>query len=360
MIADGRLYPCYETPEELALKRKAALGAGRPPVYDRAALRLTEADRTKLEAEGRTPHWRFRLEGGHVGWQDGVHGALELDADSLSDPVLIREDGRPLYTLSSVVDDGEMGVTDILRGDDHIANTAVQIDLFKALGLEVPRFAHLPLLADADGGKLSKRLGSLSLQEMREDQGIEPMTLVSLLARLGTSDPIEPFTEPAPLVESFDLARISRASARFDDRELARLNARLLHALPFEAVAKHLSALGLDGIDDRFWQVVRANVERLSDAGTWWRIANDAIDPVIDDPAFVGAAAALLPAEPWDGDTWGAWTSAVKDATGAKGKALFRPLRRALTGLDHGPDLAGYLPLIGRDRAAGRLAGRRN
>jgi glutamyl-tRNA synthetase len=355
--AAGRLYPCWETADELALKRRSQLGRGKPPIYDRAALRLTPEERARFEAEGRRPHWRFRLEHRPVAWSDRVRGPVQFEGADLSDPVLVREDGRPLYSLSSVVDDLDFAISDVIRGEDHVANTAVQIQLFEALGGPVPCFAHLPLLTDAAGQGLSKRLGSLSVAALREAEGIEPLALLSLLARLGTSDAIEPRPSLAALVEEFELARVSRATPRFDPEELLRLNARLLHGLPLAAVAARLAALGFEGVDERFWRAVRPNLTRLADLGDWWQVTHAPVAPVLSNPDLTGRAAALLPAEPWDDATWSTWTAAVRTATGVKGKELFLPLRLALTGREHGPELRTLLPLIGRTRAAARLGG---
>ncbi|WP_205944637.1 glutamate--tRNA ligase [Pelagibius litoralis] len=349
----GRLYACYETPEELGLKRKVALSAGRPPIYDRGALALSDQERSNLEAEGRKPHWRFKLEHSEIAWLDRVRGPVSFQGQNLSDPVLIREDGRPLYTLTSVVDDIELEVTDILRGEDHVANTAVQVQLFAALGGTVPAFGHLSLIAGAGGETLSKRLGSLSLASLREE-GLEAMTINCYLARLGTPDPVEPLQSLDDLVRSFDIARFGRATPKFNAKDLEHLNARLLHGMPFAAVAERLPA----GFDAALWEAVRPNLTRLAEAETWQIICRGPVAPVIVDADFTRQAAELLPAEPWDDTTWQAWTARVKEATGHKGKALFLPLRQALTGLDHGPELKALLPLIGRERAEARLAGR--
>ncbi len=354
--AAERIYACYETPEELETKRKRQLARKLPPVYDRAALKLTVAERAKLEAEGRKPHWRFRLEGGPISWNDAVHGGISFDAASLSDPVLVRSDGQPLYSFSSVVDDIAFGVTHIVRGDDHIANSAAQIQIFQALGGAVPAFGHLPLLTDARGGSLSKRLGSLSLEHLRED-GIEPMAVNSLLAKLGTSDAVEPRTELTELVIEFDFAKFSRAGPKFDVAELERLNARLLHALSYAQVRTRLIELGLDEADPPFWKAVRGNLAKLSDAKTWWDVCYGRIAPEIVDAGLAAKAAELLPPEPWNGGTWRAWTGRLSAATGAKGKALYKPLRLALTGREHGPELQDLLPMIGRERARARLLG---
>jgi glutamyl-tRNA synthetase len=355
--AAGRLYACYETAEELSLKRKSRISRGLPPVYDRAGLRLGEEERAKLEAQGRRPHWRFLLEHEAVEWQDLVRGPQRFEGADLSDPVLLREDGRPLYTLSSVVDDVDLGITHVVRGEDHVANTAVQIQIFRALGAPVPGFAHLPLLVDAEGQGLSKRLGSLAVATLREE-GVEPLALACLLAKLGTSDPIEPRAGLDELAAEFDFAKISRATPRFDPAELDRLNARIVHAMPFEAAATRLSDLGLAGVDARFWEAVRPNLRRVADVADWWRVAREPLAPVIEDAGFTREAAALLPGEPWDQDTWPLWAAAVKEKTGRKGKALFLPLRLALTGREHGPELRNLLPLIGHERAQARLSGR--
>lgn len=351
--ASGRLYPCYETSEELELRRKIQLSQKKPPVYDRAALKLTEADRAKFEAEGRKPHWRFKLEHRVTAWDDLVHGRVEIDAASLSDPVLVRSDGYPLYTLSSVVDDGDLKISHVIRGEDHVTNTAAQIQLFEALGYAVPGFGHFSLLLDADGGGLSKRLGSLSLSDLRA-QGYEPMALNSLLARLGSADPVEPHLANAELVAGFDLTRFSRAPARLDPHELDLLNAKILHATPFAAVRERLPA----GATEAFWQAVHGNIGKLSEAADWWAVVAGDITPVHEDATVVAAAAETLPAEPWDATTWKAWSQAISAKTGAKGKALFHPLRLALTGRDKGPEMAPLLPLIGRDRVLQRLTGK--
>ncbi len=353
----GRLYPAYETPEELEAKRRAQKARGLPPLYDRAALSLTPAQRQTLEASGRRPHWRFKLDSGKVEWEDLIHGPIAFEAGQLGDPVLIREDGRPLYGFSSVVDDIEFGMTHIIRGDDHITNTAGQIQLFEALGGDLPVFAHLPLLIDAEGTKLSKRLGALTIGSLRDDLGIEPVTLAAYLSRMGTSDPIEPLEDLVPLIHEFEFKRFSVSSPRFDITELTRLNSRMLHILPFEAVEARLAALGLAGVDKPFWEAVRANLETLRDARQWWDVVYGPIAPKIENEALLGQAARLLPEGVWDEATWPHWTAAISEATGLKGKALFMPIRQALTGLDHGPDMKRLLPLIGRSRAARRLSG---
>jgi glutamyl-tRNA synthetase len=355
--ATGRLYPAYETPDELEAKRKALLARGLPPLYDRAALQLTSAQRGALEDSGRRPHWRFKLDSGKVEWDDLIHGPISFEAGQLGDPVLIREDGRPLYGFSSVVDDIEFGITHIVRGDDHITNTAGQIQLFQALGGALPVFAHLPLLVDSEGAKLSKRLGTLSIGSLRDERGIEPVTLAAYLSRMGTSDPIDPIEDLVPLIHEFEFRRFSVSSPRFDIGELMRLNARMLHILPFDGVEARLATLGLVGVTPAFWEAVRSNLERLRDAELWWDVVNGPVRPVVEDEALLETALRVLPPEPWGDDIWPVWTAAIAAETGLKGKGLYMPLRKALTALDHGPDMRKLLPLIGRDRTAARLAG---
>lgn len=354
----GRLYPCFESPEELSAKRRARLQRGEPPIYDRAALNMTEAERQARLDAGYKPHWRFKLEDRPVEWDDLIRGPVRFEGGHLSDPVLFRADGGPTYTLASVLDDGDSAVTHIIRGEDHVTNTAAQVQLFEALGFSAPTFAHLSLLTDAGGGGLSKRIGSLALAELRE-QGIEPMALVSLLARLGTAEAVEPETDMADVVEGFDLGRFGRAPAKFNPDDLRLLNAKVLQRLPFTKVADRLASLGVEGeAAADFWAAVQGNIDRLDEAADWWRVCTAPVTPVIEDAAFAATAAELLPSAPWDEGTWGAWTKSVKAETGAKGRALFMPLRLALTGRDHGPELKKLLPIIGPERARARLEGR--
>lgn len=351
----GRLYACYETADELDRRRKRQLARGLPPIYDRAALKLTAAQKAAFEAEGRKPHWRFLLEPREVTWEDLVRGASHVDCASLSDPVLVREDGSYLYTLPSVVDDIETGVTHVIRGEDHVTNTAVQAQIFEALGASLPAFGHHNLLTTASGEGLSKRLGHLSLRGLR-DSGVEALAVAALATMVGTSDAVRPVASLDELAGLVELAHVSRAPAKFDEHELAALSARTLHHFSFEAVAERLAALGVGG-GEPFWLAVRGNLAKLDEATLWWQVVQGAVTPVIADQSFAATAAGLLPQEPFDATTWKSWTQAVSAATGAKGKALFMPLRQALTGLDHGPELAALLPLIGREKALKRLAG---
>jgi glutamyl-tRNA synthetase len=352
--AAERLYPCFESEEELRAKRERRLREGRPPVYDREALKMTREQYERALANGKSPYWRFLLSARTVAWQDGVLGQRQLKLQSISDPVLIRADGTPLYTFASVVDDLETGITHVVRGEDHVTNTGIQIDLYEALGgrASALRFAHLPLLTDADGGPLSKRLGSVSLRQMRRD-GIEPAALAGYLAALGTSRDPHP-AMPRELAAEYDLARVSRSPARFDPQQLLALNRRALHEAPFEAVKSRLP----DGADERFWLAVRGNLDLMGEARDWWEVVRgNVVPPALEgEGPFLREALDTLPPEPWDEATWSAWTEALKARTGRKGKALFQPLRVALTAEDHGPDLRTLLPLIGRERAARRLA----
>ncbi len=290
-----------------------------------------------------------------VSWNDLVRGDQTVDLGSLSDPVLIREDGSYLYTLTSVIDDAEMAITHIIRGEDHVTNTGVQLALFDAIGAEPPVFGHHNLLISADGQALSKRLGALSIQSMREE-GLEPLAVCAHAALIGTSDPVEPHASLDDLAALFSPDKLSSAPARFDMGELTGLNAKFLHGTDFAAVADRLAAAGISG-GEAFWIAVRGNLEKFDDAKVWWDVVSNAITPVVEDAAFLAKAADHLPAEPWDGATWSAWTNALKAETGAKGRALFHPLRLALTGRDKGPELKDLLPLIGRERALGRLQG---
>jgi glutamyl-tRNA synthetase len=347
----GLLYACYETADELDRRRKRQQARGQPPVYDRAALKLSNDEILQFEMQGRKPHWRFKLAHKKVEWDDLIRGHVSIDTTTLSDPVLIREDGTYLYTFPSVVDDIDFEITHVIRGEDHVVNTAVQIEICEALNGAVPTYAHHSLLVGADGKGMSKRLGSLSIQSFRE-AGLEAMAVVSIGALLGTSDNIHPCTDYEELVEGFDLGKLSRAPARFDEAELAGLNAKLLHMTPYANVANRLN-----GESEAFWLAVRGNVEKLADTTVWAdTIRRDMkFDLGSQDGDFYAVAAAKLPPEPWDQSTWKTWTEAVKAETGRKGKDLFMPLRRALTGLDHGPELANLLPLIGRDRVLKRI-----
>ena len=346
----GRVYPAYETAQELELKRKVQLGRGLPPIYDRGALELKEEERAAKEAEGIAPHWRFKLDHDEaLAWDDGVRGASKFDPKLLSDPVIRRADGSWLYMLPSTVDDIDMGITHVLRGEDHVSNTAVQIQMFTAMGAAAPEFAHKALLVGKEG-KLSKRLGSLGCDAFRE-RGIEPEALIAMLARLGTSLPVEPISDRSALLSTFHLSTFGRAPAKFDDAELDRINTEIVHAMPFEAVRHRLP----EGMDEAGWHAVQPNITTIGEVADWWRLVTGPIDRIefeAEDRAYLAQAAEMLA---WSDDSWHSLTNALKDATGRKGKALFLPLRQALTGMDHGPDMGELLPLIGEAEVRARL-----
>ncbi|MEM1371621.1 MAG: glutamate--tRNA ligase [Pseudomonadota bacterium] len=368
----GLLYPCFETPDELERRRKRQLARGLPPIYDRAGLKLSPDEIAQFEGQGLKPHWRFRLpntsaDGGDtaemspmpspVEWTDLVRGPMTVDLGSLSDPVMIREDGSYLYTFTSVVDDAEFEITHIIRGEDHVTNTGVQLALFAALGATPPVFGHHNLLIGEDGKALAKRLGSLSIASFRE-QGLEPMAVLSHAALIGSSDAIEPYTDIELLAAKFAPTKLSTAPARFDAAELHGLNAKMLHGLEYDAVAARLDALEVGGGAD-FWHAIRANISVVDEARAWWQVVAHELEPVIEDEEYARAALAALPLEPWTDATWGAWTTTLKEQTGRKGRKLFHPLRLALTGQNAGPEMQLLLPLIGHERAVRRLNGER-
>ncbi|MFN4209710.1 MAG: glutamate--tRNA ligase [Devosia sp.] len=354
LITAGRLYPCYETEDELDRRRKRARALNKPPIYDRAALKLTDEDRARLEAEGRKPHWRFRLDGRPVHFDDLIKGPQTVNTASMSDPVLVREDGSYLYTLPSVVDDIDLAITHVIRGEDHVSNTGTQIEIFEALGGAVPVFGHHNLLTDAEGQGFSKRLGSESIADFRA-AGYEPMAVAIMASITGTSLPIETYETLDEIANRLDFSMISHGSARFDPVELDGLNARLLHAMPYEAAQPRLSSLGLEG--EALWLLLRDNLHKFNDIADLARLVTGPVESIVadEDRDFLALAKALLPPEPWDQTTWSHWTDALKSATGRKGKALFLPLRLALTGRHDGPELKSLLPLVGRKACLDRL-----
>ena len=343
-----RFYEAFETPTELDLKRKKQLNMGKPPVYDRAALNLSVEERDALRAERGDGVWRFKLDQERINWKDGILGDISIDAASVSDPVLIRGDGQVLYTIASVVDDTDMGVTNVVRGSDHVTNTATQIQIMKALGMTPPSFAHHSLLTGPQGEALSKRLGTLALRDLRE-QGVQPMALLSMMARLGSSDPMELRSEMSELIEGFDVGSFGTAPTKFDVADLFPLTANVLQAKPLADVADQIAELGVPAdLAETFWTVTRDNITTLKDLAAWWTLFSEGADPVIDDEdaEFVAQAMAILPEGPFDSTTWKTWTGAVKEATGRKGKGLFMPLRKALTGQSHGPDMSATMTLL--------------
>ena len=354
---DGLLYACYETPEELDRKRKIAQSRGRPPVYDRAALELTKSQIKAYETEGRKPHWRFKLSGKACKWEDLVRGDQSIDTSSISDPILVRGDGTFLYTLPSVVDDIDADITHVVRGEDHVTNSGAQIEIFNALGGEAPEMAHTPLLVGADGQGLSKRLGSLSIQQLAQD-GFEPLAIASLLSKIGTSDPVEYRQSLDQLADEFDFSKIGRAPARFDENELSGLNAQAVHAMEFTEVNERLREYEFgDQSDSDFWNLIKGNLDKVDDAALWLQVMFGQISPQVeqDDISYIQEAIVLLPDGQVDEATWSAWTSALKDRTGRKGKQLFMPLRKAITGQSRGPEMNKVIEYLGRETLLHRL-----
>lgn len=351
LMAEGRIYACYETPEELEIKRKRSMAKGLAPVYDRQALHYTAEDLAKFKAEGRKPHYRFKLLDGVIEWDDIVRGHCRYEAEKLSDPIIIREDGSYLYHLPSCIDDSDFGITHIVRGEDHTTNTASQIQMFEAIGGKVPTFAHLPLLTGTEG-KLSKRLGSLGVRELKAE-GVEAMAICSFLAKLGTSDAIEPYYSLDELAESLDFSKLGRSQPKFDEEELKHFNTKVVRSMPYSLVKDRIDA------DETFWNDVRANLDVVDDVKVWEDICHKEVTPIIEDKALTDLAAELLPAETWTENTFNEWMSILKAQSGKKGRELFHPVRKALTALDNGPELKTLLPLIGYEKAKKRLLGQK-
>lgn len=347
--AEGRIYACYETAEELEFMRKRLMNKGLPPIYDRKSLNLTADEIAAYKAEGRKPHYRFKLLDGEIKWNDMVRGEVKYEAHNLSDPIIIREDGSFLYHLPSVIDDVDFGITHIVRGEDHVTNTASQVQMFEALGGTVPSFAHLPLLTGKEG-KLSKRLGSLGVRELRAE-GVEAMAISSFLAKLGTSEAVEPFFDLETLAASLDFAKIGRSQPKFDVEELKIFNTKFVHAAPYDYIKERA------GVDEAFWRAVKGNLTIVDDINAWKEICHQKVKPVVEDKDLIAAAAELLPPEPWNEETWNNWVYEVKTQTGKKGRELFHPIRKALTAQENGPELKILLPLIGREKAYKRLNG---
>lgn len=357
LIASGRLYPCYETGEELDIKRKMLISRGLPPIYDRSALTETAEKRAEYEAQGRKPHWRFKLDAAPIVWDDMVRGRVEFDGSKLSDPVMFREDGVVLFTFATSVDDGEMGVTHIIRGEDHVSNTAMQVQIMEAMGHKIPVFGHMALLKMKEG-KISKRVGGGDIRSLREG-GIFPLVLMSYLSKIGTSDAIDLAESMDALVKNFDIKKLGRSMANYDPLELERLNQKLLHQLPFADVQPQLAARGMGTIDATFWEAIKANLTTIDDAKDWWEVLHQPITPVVGaaDSEFVAVASSSLPLGEWNEASWDQLVNAVKEKTGRKGKELFMPLRLALTGREHGPEMKVVFALLGRARAEKRLKG---
>ena len=355
LLKQGRLYPCFESQEELTIKRKMQMTRGVPPIYDRAALALSDSQKQAFAAEGRQPHYRFKLADEEIRWHDDIRGDTVFHGKHLSDPILIREDGSMTYILTSVVDDSDFAITHIIRGEDHVSNTAIQVQIFAALGVTPPQFAHLALIKTKEA-EISKRTGGFDIQALR-NEGYEPMAINSLFAKIGTSDMPEIRANLQALVEDFNISKFGRAPANYDEADLARLNHKYIGTLSFAEVQPRLKEIGLGDIDERFWLSVRSNISHVKDAAEWWHICTQSINDTPEDPLFLQEASKLLPEGTWDETTWGQWTAAIRDVTGKSGKQLFMPLRKALTGLEHGPELKLLLPLIGREKVLQRLLG---
>lgn len=354
LVADGLLYPCYESEQDLDVRRKMLISRGLPPIYDRAALLLTNAKKAEFAEKGIKPHWRFKLDHAKtISWDDEIKGHISFEAKHLSDPVLIRADGTPTYMLPSAIDDMDFAITHVIRGEDHVSNTAIQIQLFEAMGCKIPFFAHSALMKAKDG-KISKREGGYDIATMRND-GIEVMTINSFLARLGTSDPVEPRASMQELIDIFDIKRFTKNAAIYEYVELERLNPKIIHKMSFEDVK---SREELKGVDEDFWESVKTNLNTVAEIKDWWQICKETLTPIIDDKDFTTQASELLPTGKWDENTWNQWTTKVKEVTGKKGKDLFMPIRKALTARDNGPELKLILPLIGIEKANARLNGK--
>lgn len=351
LMAEGRIYACYDTPEELQIKRKRAMSKGLAPIYDRQALHYSQEDLARFKAEGRQPHYRFKLNPGIIEWDDIVRGHCQYDAEKLSDPIIIREDGSYLYHFPSCVDDSDFGITHIVRGEDHVTNTAAQIQMFEAISGKAPTFAHLPLLTGTEG-KLSKRLGSLGVRELKAE-GVEALAICSFLAKLGTSDSIEPYYSLEELALSLDFSKLGRSQPKFDEDELKHFNTKFVRSMPY--------SLAKDRVDvsEEFFDDVKANLNVLEDIRIWKSICQEEVEPVMEDRDLTSIAADLLPPEPWNNETFNSWLSSVKEKTGKKGKDLFHPIRKALTALDNGPELKIMLPLIGFEKTYKRLKGQK-
>jgi len=355
LLEMGRLYPCYETAVELEVKRKMQMKLGRPPIYDRASLNLSAEKKAEYEAGGRKPHYRFLMQDGKIEWDDLVRGKVSFEAKNLGDPILLREDGSPTYLLPSAIDDVDSGITHIVRGEDHVTNTAVQIQIFAALGANIPVFAHLALLKAKDA-KISKREGGFEIKHLRES-GIEAMAINSFLARMGTSEMVEARTNLEDIIKGFDISKFGRAPTTYDEADLSRLNIKLVQAYSFAEIKLHLAEMGLSEIDENFWKSVQPNLKTLAEIKDWWKICNEKLAPVIEDAEFLAQAGNFLPDGQWDETTWNAWMDKLKAATGRQGKNLFMPIRKAITGMEHGPELKNLLPLIGREKVLARLNG---
>lgn len=354
LLDKKRAYPCFETAEELSLKRKGQLSSGKPPVYDRSALKLSDSDIADLKSKGKKAHYRFLLNHTDVNWDDLVKGPSKYNMSNLSDPVILREDGRVIYTLASVVDDIDFKVTDILRGEDHMTNSAAQIQLFEALGSSAPRLGHLSLLTDISGSGLSKRLGSLSLKDLRHE-GFEPMAISSLLSKVGTSDPIDVFKDIKQIIKEFDINKFGKSKPKFDKNELSNLNSKFFQLMDYEDIINKLKTMDLN-ITKEFWYLIRGNIEILDDVKIWMNVCFGNIQTKNIDSDLLSLALKLLPQDQFNENTWSIWTNLLKIESGKKGKDLYKPLRLCLTGQDNGPEMASLISIMGRDKVIERLS----
>ena len=354
LLDKKRAYPCFETGDELSLKRKSQLSSGKPPIYDRSALKLSDSDIASLKSEGKRPHYRFLLKHSDVIWRDLIKGESKYNMSNLSDPVIIREDGRVIYTLASVVDDIDFEVTDILRGEDHMTNSAAQIQLFEALGSLAPRLGHLSLLTDISGSGLSKRLGSLSLRDLKKE-GFQPLAIASLLSRIGTSDPTDISTELNEIIINFDINKFGKSKPKFDKVELSALNSKFFQLIDFENIFDDLKKININ-ITKEFWYLIRGNINTLNDVNFWWDIVYGNIKTIKDSEEFTNLAIKTLPKKDFDKNTWSTWTSLIMKESGRKGKDLFKPLRLCLTGQSNGPEMASLVFIMGRDKVIERLS----
>ena len=344
---DGRLYPCFETAEELSLKKKSLLSTGKPPIYDRASLLLNDADIDEKIKSGQKPHWRFKVNDSIIEWNDLIKGNVKFDPKNLSDPILIREDGSLLYHLPSVIDDIEEGISHIIRGEDHISNTAFHIQIFEALGGSIPEFAHHPFLTDQDGKGFGKRLGSLSIENLKAE-GYEDVSIINYLINIGSSEDIKPETIKDNIIENFDIKNISTSSAKFSEVVLKSLNSDILKNYKFEQVKKRINFINNDIDLEKLWIFSHNNIFFIKDIIIWSKIIMEIFDisdhNISDD--FIQTAVESIPYEPFNYESWNIWTKSISEKTGLKGRNLFMPLRLILTGKDKGPELKNFLPLL--------------
>lgn len=354
LLNKKRAYPCFETADELSLKRKSQLSSGKPPIYDRSSLKLSDSEIADLKSKGKKPHYRFLLNHVDVNWDDLVKGKSKYNMSNLSDPVILREDGRVIYTLASVVDDIDFAVTDILRGEDHMTNSAAQIQLFEALGSLAPRLGHLSLLTDISGSGLSKRLGSLSLRDLKKE-GFQPLAIASLLSRIGTSDSTEISTELNEIITNFDINKFGKSKPKFDKVELSALNSKFFQLIDFENIFDDLKKINIH-ITKEFWYLIRGNIKTLNDVNFWWNVVYGNIKTIKDSEEFTNLAIKTLPKKDFDKNTWSIWTSLIMKESGRKGKDLFKPLRLCLTGQSNGPEMASLVFIMGRDKVIERLS----